>query len=496
MRNRWRAALGAMGLAGTALAVVLVARAIPADSGGVPEGPPYGLKLDPDSAVERLARAIRIRTVSRPPPAPPSDPSALLGFHRFLEEVFPRVHETLEVETVSGLSLLFTWPGTDPHLEPILLSAHLDVVPAPDLPGAPWTHPPFAGIVQDGHVWGRGVLDNKGPLMAILEAVDALVAQEFQPRRTVLLAFGHDEEVGGLAGAREIARLLEDRGLHPGWSLDEGLAIVDGLVPGLRGSAALVGTQEKGYMTVRILAAGEGGHSSSPPETTAIESLATAILRIDRLRHPIRMTGPTRELIEAIGPHLSFPMRLASENLWLLGWPVARLLATDPNLAGLVRTTGAVTVVDAGGVENRIPPTAQGLANFRIAPWSSPAEVLAWVEEAVADLPAIEILPRAGPPPIPPSRRSRADEAGFAQIRSAIHRSFPDVRVVAPALVPAATDGRHYESVARDTYRFAPFRADSTTLGRIHGIDERISIVGYMDMIRFYGELVRRAAES
>lgn len=154
--------------------------------------------------VARLAEALRFRTVS-PEGAAPVERREFLGLHQFLERSFPRAHAALRRETVGSLSLLFTWRGTNAEVPPILLSGHLDVVPVREGPGDGWTRRPFDGDVADGHVWGRGALDDKSATAGTLEAVEQLLAEGVRPRRTIYLALGHDEERGGLEGAAQIA---------------------------------------------------------------------------------------------------------------------------------------------------------------------------------------------------------------------------------------------------------------------------------------------------
>ena len=212
------------------------------------------------AAGERLAGALRIPTVSHGDPAK-VDPSTFLALHRYIAEAFPAVHRHLQREVVNELSLLYTWEGRQASLPPLLLLAHMDVVPVePDTLGQ-WTHPPFDGRIEDGYIWGRGAMDMKATFLGILEAVEMLLGEGYQPDRTVLLAFGHDEEIGGQAGARVIAERLKERGVRPFLILDEGLALIEGAVPGMHDPVALVGIAEKGYLTLELTTKTEGGHS-------------------------------------------------------------------------------------------------------------------------------------------------------------------------------------------------------------------------------------------
>jgi carboxypeptidase PM20D1 len=460
-----------------------------------PGGEAHPFVFDEEGAAERLAGALRIPTVSAENPAG-RDLEEFARFHRYLEETYPALHDALEVETVSGYSLLYTWEGTASDLPPVLLSAHMDVVPVDEASLAEWTRPPFDGGVADGYVWGRGALDMKGPLVAILEAVEGLVAEGVRPRRTVLLAFGHDEETGGREGARRIAALLAERGVRPEWVLDEGSAVATGVLRGMADPLGLVGTAEKGYLTVELRARDAGGHSAVPPDSTVAGKVSRAVTRLEEAPFPARIEGPAREFLLTVAPHMDPGTRMLAANLWLLERPVARAFAGDPLTASLVRTTTAPTVLQAGMRENVLPTEATALVNFRIAPWDTVESVLERVREVLADLDVEVRIRDEDVGAFPPSPVSSTESEGFRLIRESIHRVFPDVLAVAPFLVFVATDARHYEEVAGDVYRFAPFRADPSTLERVHGIDERISVRSHLEMIRFYGELIRRAGEG
>ena len=188
------------------------------------------------------------------------------AFHALLQTKFPRTHAALKREVVNELSLLYTWEGADPKAKPIMLLAHQDVVPiAPGTEGD-WQAPAFSGEVKDGFVWGRGSWDDKGNLLSQLEAVEMLVASGYKPPRTIYLAYGADEEVGGFRGAAKISALLQSRGVQLDFVIDEGLLVLDGVMPGIAKPTALIGVAEKGYMSVVLKMSATPGHSSMPPK--------------------------------------------------------------------------------------------------------------------------------------------------------------------------------------------------------------------------------------
>jgi len=474
--------VGGLVLLGAVLAVRTVRLGRPAP----PAEPPRPLAIAP-GAVERLAGAVRFPTVSHADRAR-IDRATFLAFHRYLADAFPRVHATLARETVNELSLLYTWPGTDPAAPPVLLLAHLDVVPVEPGTETRWSRPPFAGAVADGFVWGRGTIDDKGSVTAILEAAEALLAAGERPPRTVLLAFGHDEEVGGADGAVAIAALLRARGVTPALVLDEGMAVVSGGIRGVAAPVALVGIAEKGNVSVELAVRSPGGHSSMPPGETGVGILARALVRLEEHPFPARLDGAARRLLEAVGPAMALPLRVALANLWLTRPVVERLLLREPGTAALVRTTIAPTMLAASPKENVLPIRPRAVVNFRIRPGETIAGVVEHVRRAVDD-PRVELTVR-GEAPGEPTAESPVDAPPFAALARAIGRVFPDA-IVAPSLTIGMTDSRHYAPLTPHVFRFLPWRLAVEDARRMHGVDERLAVDGYEAGVRFYAEVMR-----
>lgn len=437
---------------------------------------------------ERVAGAIRFETVSRADPAE-LDGQSFARLAAFLREVYPRTHAALRLEQVNDYTLVFEWRGSDPGLQPALFMAHTDVVPVAADARAQWSHPPFAGAIEDGFVWGRGALDVKTGVILWLEAVEALLAEGFQPRRTIYLAFGHDEEVGGRSGAAEVARRFAQRGIRLAFAFDEGGFILDGypLLPDA--TVAMVVTAEKAVYTVRLTARGVSGHASMPPPSTAIGRLARAITRVEQQPMPARLTPPLRELLHALAPHLPWGRRLVAEHLWLTGGLVKYALLRDPVSAALVRTTFAATRIAGGVADNVLPERAQATLNVRLLPGDTPQDVLAHLARVIDD-PAIGIEGAAWGEAARPA--SMAGPA-FALAADAIAAVLPEA-VVLPGLVPGATDSRHFAAVADEVLRFVPLRADMAQVAGVHGRDERIAVAHLGDSVAIAVGMMRRAA--
>jgi carboxypeptidase PM20D1 len=446
--------------------------------------------LDTAALAQRLAGALRFKTVSYQDSSQ-FDAREFDGFHRYLRATFPRLHAALKLEKVNGYGLLYEWTGSDPNLPPIVLLAHQDVVPVEPGTETRWTEPPFEGRIAGGYVWGRGALDDKGSLVGILEAVEHLVAAGAKPRRTVYLAFGYDEEVGGRRGAAGIAALLASRNVHPELVLDEGGALATGLVAGISAPVALVGIAEKGYLTVGLTAQAEGGHSSMPPDETAVGLLAAAITRLEHEQMPRAIRGPTADMFDYLGPEMPFGPRLVMANRWLLGGILARKFGATPQGNAMLRTTTAPTVLQAGVKENVLPSTARALVNFRILPGDSVGSVVEHVRQVVHDS-RISVQPLQETVSNP-SAVTSVDAEPFQLLARTIRQVIP-AAVVTPWLVVGATDSRHYARLTPNVLRFIGTAIGRDDLRRVHGMDERVGVQAYGDAVRVYLQLLRNAA--
>ena len=488
-----RALLALAGLA-AALLLVCVVRAARLTVPAVTVPPPAPFTVPP-GAVERLAASVRIPTVSSAadtaPAAVARRDSAFARLHAHLAASFPRVHAALRREVLGRHALLYTWPGTDPALGPLVLMAHQDVVPVePGTEGA-WQRPPFSGAVAGGFVWGRGTLDDKHNLMAHLEAVEALLAEGARPRRTVLLAFGDDEEIGGGAGgAAAIVARLRAAGVRPWLVVDEGGAVTQGLVPGVARPVAVVGVAEKGYLTVELEARGAGGHSSAPPRHTAAGLVARAAARVEGSPMPARTDGAARLLLDHVAPAMPFAQRVVVANRWLFGPVLVRMLGATPSGDAAQRTTTAVTMLEGSPKDNVLPSRARAVVNFRLMPGDAPDAVLAHVRRA-ADDSAVRV--RALGTPAPASPVSPDTGAAWGAVATTVRQLFPGA-LVAPYLVIGATDARFFAPIAPAVYRFSPVPMTPRDLERMHGTNERVAVEDYLRAVRFSAQLVRNAA--
>lgn len=444
--------------------------------------------VDAAVAAERLAGAVRFQTVSYSSGGP-IDTAAFFGFHEFVSRSFPLAHSTLKRETLSGLSLLYTWTGVDSLAAPLVLMGHMDVVPVPEQSLAEWTHPPFSGDVAEGFVWGRGTLDDKTTVLAILEAVEGLVKSGFRPPRTVYLTFGHDEEVGGRFGARVMVDELVRRGVEPALVLDEGGFLVSGMIPGIAGRAAIVGIAEKGYLSLRLTARAEGGHSSMPTGRTAVGALSRAVAALEANPFPSSLTGPTRGMLEAMAPYAPFSRRMVLANLWLTGPLVRSALGASPLGSALMHTTIAPTMLSAGIKDNVLPPEASAVVNFRIRPGETIQSVTERVRSIIADS-MITIEPtdsaRVDPSPV-----SDVNSAAWKLIASTIRGMAPgEALPVLPYLVMGGTDAKYWGPHSDKVFRFLAIPLANGDVARIHGVNERVAVTDYATAVGFFARLL------
>lgn len=436
-----------------------------------------------DSVFLHLSKAIQLPTVSSSPDS--IYQKKLTAFQSFLETTYPTVFNTLTCIEATKPSLLFRWEGCDKSKAPIVLCAHQDVVPAGDT--LLWSHPPFSGTIDNEFIWGRGSLDDKGSLISLLEALKTLITENKTPLQDIYIAFGHDEEVGGIEGAKQIALWMATNTIAPSCVYDEGLAVTYGMIPGLKQPAALIGTSEKGYLSVKIEANLEGGHSSTPASRNSISVLNNALSTILKNQPKPQITKPVEDFIDFIGPELPFMQRVIFANRWLFRDLIANIYTKKPASNALVRTTTAPTIINAGTVDNAIPTSASAIINFRLLPGDSSQMVINRLKNEVNDT-AITITPygiiREA------SKVSPSDTEGFKALQRSINSAFGNDVVVSPALMIASSDGRHYASVCENIYRFAPIEVTSVDMKRIHGINERIGKENLKKAVIFYRELL------
>jgi carboxypeptidase PM20D1 len=452
----------------------------------VPAAP--AVPVAPDSAMARLVGAVQIPTVSTTD-LTQTDTAQFNRFGRYLRRVFPRVHQQLRLERFNDYGLLYTWQGHNAALKPALLMGHYDVVPV--LPGteSKWVQQPFAGIQAGGYLYGRGTLDDKASVMAQLEAVEYLLSTGFQPARTVLLAFGQDEETLGRRGAGAISAALKQRGTQLEYVLDEGGIVKTDGVAGLKKSVALVGISEKGYLSLELTATGKGGHSSMPPAQTSIGAVAAAVVKLEEHPFPARLEGGDDHLLDYLASEVPLGQRLVFSNRWLFAPIIKKTLAASPASNATLRTTTAPTIFRAGAKDNVLPIDATATINFRLLPGDSVAGVISEVRRIIDnDKISVKVIGQ----PNAPSSVSDPEAPAFLKLHRTIRSVFPEA-IVAPYVVTGATDARQYAALSPNIYRFSPTQLNQEGIESIHGSNERLAVKDYPLMVQFYAALIRNS---
>jgi carboxypeptidase PM20D1 len=436
-------------------------------------------------SVEHLSEAIRFPTVSYSMTSP-VDTLAFKGYMDFISKSYPLVTANLTREVFNKFSLLYTWKGQNNSLKPMILMAHYDVVPPGDT--AKWEKKPFSGENDGTFIWGRGTLDDKSALISILESVEKLLSEGYVPQRTIYLSFGHDEEISGLKGAETIANTLKDRGVEAEFILDEGMAITKGMVPMIRKPVALIGTSEKGYLSVKISVEMTGGHSSTPEKESALILINNAIYNLVNKQMKSRISAPVEDFIKYIGPEMPLYAKAIFANRWIFNSVLLSIYEGSGSGNALVRTTTAPTIILAGIKDNVIPSKAEAVINFRILPGETSEDVLRHIDKVINDS-RVRIKPfneeKSEPSPVSPSNVS-----GFKNIISALSQVYPEA-VIAPTMMLGSSDSRHFTVVTRNIYKFAPIIVNSEDMARIHGLNERTAIEDFKRGIGFYYQLIK-----
>lgn len=448
----------------------------------------YTVKASPapeatPEAIQHFQEAIHYKTISYGDPAL-LDSAQFNGFHRFLQATYPNVHQKMTLQKILDYSLLYKWEGKNANEKPYILMAHQDVVPIEEASKQLWTVDPFAGEVKDNFIWGRGTTDDKVNLISIMEAAEKLIGEGFQPERTIYLAFGHDEEVGG-RGAIATAAWFKENNIQAEMVLDEGGIITNDKVPGVTKPVALIGNSEKGYLSVEISVEKNGGHSSMPDAETAIDILARAIVKLRDNPFEPRLSEPVQGFVEMLGPEMVFMQKMAFANQWLFKNMIYGIYEKSGSGNALIRTTLVPTIIQTGVKDNVVPTVAKATLNLRLLPGDKSDDILKKMKATVADERVTFVVAGTSSEA---SEVTPLDSKGFKKVEMTIKSSYPGV-LSAPLLMIGATDSRHFHEVSTDILKFSPM---IDPIG-FHGIDERVSLESYKTALWFFENLMRNA---
>ncbi|KAF2482500.1 hypothetical protein BDY17DRAFT_317165 [Neohortaea acidophila] len=476
-------------------------------------------------SIERHSKAVQIPTQSYDDMGAVGEDSrwdVMFDFQKYLKETFPKVHKHLNPEVVNTHGLLYTYEGSDKSLKPLLLMAHQDVVPVPNATIDAWTHPPFSGHYDGTFIWGRGASDCKNQLVAIMEAMELFVEAGFEPKRTIVLSFGFDEEISGGRGAKNLAAFLFKRYGKDGLAalVDEGSQFQKAW-----GSTfAPVGSGEKGYTDVHITVRMPGGHSSVPVAHTSIGVLSELITKIEAEQYPTYLTddNPYYGQLKCGAAHSpDFPDKLKE----LLGSHKSRTCKAKPDhlaleaakqgrrIQYLMQTSQAVDVIDGGVKTNALPERVSVTINHRINIGDKPETVwkrITALSKEVAekhdlDLHAfdgveekpnsISLWASPGSLQVAPVTPTNLDKnTPFRVLAGSTRAVYGEEIIVSPGMTTGNTDTRYYWDLTKHIFRFGPGydpEFDSGNLNNIHTVDEHVSVANHIGMVKWFTTFVR-----
>lgn len=440
------------------------------------------IPFDNNANIAALQKLVQCKTVSYHD-ASLEDDREFEKLIDLLPSLYPEVFRTCTLTKLPGRALLFQWKGKASE-SPAVMMAHYDVVPAED---EGWEKPPFAGMLEDGVLWGRGTLDTKVTFNGILFAANLLIADGFVPRQDIYFAFSGGEEVNG-NGAVHIVNWFIENGVKPALVLDEGGGVVSDAFPGVKAPCGYIGIAEKGMMNVTLSVESNGGHASAPPAHTPVGVLSRACCRLENAPFPMRLSKPVYEMLDTVGRHADLAYRLIFSNLWLFrGVLDAFSKKKGGELNALMRTTVAFTQAEGSAAPNVIPPKATMTANLRLNPHESVKNAEAYIRKVIDDERVrISIANEMEPSPI-----SKVDCEAWNKVATAVASTWKGC-IVTPYLMMQCSDSRHYRDLSDHVYRFSAMDLTAEERATIHGNNERIRVEAAKRTVEFYIRLMRQ----
>ena len=472
---------GVLGLLGIFLLILLVRAAF-----FRPKKLDYGeaepISFDPEAPVNALQKLVQCKTVSYNDPALEDD-GEFEKLIALLPTLYPRVFDVCSFNRLPDRGLLLRWPGKHDNA-PSVMMAHYDVVPADE---EKWDKPPFASIIEDGILWGRGTLDTKATLNGALSAANYLIGKGFHPEQDIYFAFSGGEEING-KGAENIVDWFIRHDIHPALVLDEGGAVVENVFPGVRKPCGLIGIAEKGMMNVQYTLYSQGGHASAPPVKTPIGTICGVCRKVEKTPFKMHITKPAGELFDTLGRHSSFGYKILFANLWCFK-PVLDLYCrlSGGEINALVRTTVAFTQMEGSNARNVLPTEAKLVSNLRLNPSDSVQSAKAFLKKAVGNPNVkVKVLESFEPSPI-----SETSGESWDKVASSVAQTWPGC-IVSPYLMVQCSDSRHYGKISNHVYRFCAMDMTAEERKTIHGNNERIRLASIHKTVEFYIRLLKQ----
>lgn len=442
----------------------------------------FDIKLNEKNIITRFQEMIRCKTISNLDISL-EDEEEFVKFRKLLKENYPAINDNCELYNPGRTGVLYHWKGKSSE-KPAVFMSHYDVVP---VNRDQWDKDPFAAIIEDDILWGRGTLDTKGTLCGIMESAENLILDGFVPENDIYLSFAGDEETTG-ASARKIVSFLKGKGVKPFLVLDEGGAVVEGVIPGVKEKSALVGTGEKGKIHLRLSIKSQGGHGSAPPPHSQIAKLGRAVNRVEKSPFQFHLSGPVKDMFNVMGRYSSFGFRMVFANLSFFK-PILNLVTqkTGGEFNALVRTTVAFTKMSGSDTINVMPPFASIEGDIRVMEGDTEESVLQGIKDRIKDDEIeVEIVDN-----IPVHPFSNIDNEAWNILSESISSIWPDV-IVSPYLMLAGSDSRSYTRISENVYRFSAMELSSDERKMIHGNNERIPTDKLITTVKFFSSIMSR----
>ena len=436
-----------------------------------------------EKAIRRFAGGIRIPTISNEF-YEETNFGPFEEFMRYLSDSYPEVYKVMDTDTINTYGMIFHWKGKNSTI------FQLNDKPLPPIQSyaTKWDYPPFSGAVINGRIYGRGTLDMKCMLFSLMEGADNLIAEGFQPERDIWFAFGHDEEVSGRQGAVKIAEYFKNKELNFDAIYDEGgiIAAPSSAIESIKVPLGLVGTGEKGFLTLRLTIKGMGGHSSMPPEKSSLIYAAEIIEKLNNNQFPAQIISPIAAFFDNVGNEMGFFSRMTMANQWLLRPLLLSTMEKSPASNALVRTTTAITMAKGSDAANVLASEAEVTVNFRILPGDSVSGVIEHVKKLCEgyDIDLKVISQRA------PSNISPENVRGFEIIKEKVNKIYPEA-IVTSYITIGGTDSYKYQAVSKDIYRFMPICLNQYEQRTIHNENEYISLENFGKIQWYFKELLK-----
>jgi Gly-Xaa carboxypeptidase len=476
--------------------------------------------------INKLSEIIQIPSESYDDLGPIGEDNRWDIFYRvenYIKAKYSTVLENVKLDHANTHGLILTWEGSVSASEakPILMLAHQDVVPVLADTMQDWTHPPYEGYYDGEVIWGRGATDDKGYLISIMESLDLLIQSGFKPKRTVILAFGCDEEISGENCGRPISNFLHkqygDNGIY--FIMDEGSV---GIQKEFDQSFAMVSVAEKGYLDVGINVTSTGGHASNPPDHNVIGVMSEIVMAIEDHPFPGKVTSKNPmfgflECAVAHAPESNFLMAIRSklEKVAKGDGKAQQQLAQElDDMRYYFKTSQSVGKISGGVKINAIPEIASTLVNLRLAVETSIGQVEEHFEKLIRPIAkrhgmALEgfhslydsserrKISLFGVDALEPAPVSPVHTESFQVLSGTIKNTLKpldqdDELIVTPYLMPANTDTKFFWALTKNIYRFTPVNMVQN-LNRAHTTDEFIRADEFVREPLFFASLILNA---